>query len=84
MVEIAEEDTVTRGSGTVSAETIGKVVPRVDAAESLVVIEEPAMVREISTPDNLLGERYLPEFLVVTEEPAKVREISTPDYLLGE
>ena len=84
LVEIAEEDTVTRGSGTVSAETIGNVVPRVEAAESIVVTEEQAKVREISTPDNLLGERYLPESLVVTEEPAKVREISTPDNLLGE
>ena len=57
--EKAEEDTVTRGSGRVSAHTIEDMSTG-ELTEDIEGMEEPAAVRGISSPDYLLGERYFP------------------------
>ena len=57
--EKAEEDIVTRRSGTVSAHTIEDMSTG-ELTEDIEGMEEPAAVRGISSPDYLLGERYFP------------------------
>ena len=94
--EVAEEDTVTRGSGTVSAEIIENVVTSGEATEGLVVTEElqschGAEVRgDQSHPREALPalnvSTLLPTDLntVVAEKDAKNDEVSEKsDYGVG-